>query len=71
MVDAVIRFLISVVLIAALVWLCIWVLGAMGIMIPIMVERCLEILAVLVILLVAWRTFGGYLGGPWIPPPRA
>jgi hypothetical protein len=65
-----IRFLIAVVLIAACYWLAIWVLGSMGIILPHMVEVCIMVLAVLLIILVAWRAFGGLLGGFTLWPPR-
>lgn len=71
MVDALIRFLIAIVIVAACYFLTIWVLGIVGIVIPIMVERCLGALAVLIVILYAWRTFGGSLtAGPWFGPPR-
>ena len=65
MVDTIFRFLITIVLIALLFFLCIWVFGAIGIMIPPMVEKMLYVLAVLVVLLIAWRFFGGFLGASW------
>ena len=65
MVERVIKFLITVVVICMLGWLCIWVLGEMGIMIPAMIIHGMIVLAVLIILLIAWRFFGGYLGTGW------
>ncbi|HUD11674.1 MAG TPA: hypothetical protein VMS08_04655 [Candidatus Saccharimonadia bacterium] len=74
MVESLFRFLITLVLLALLFFLTIWVLGELGIIIPAMVMVCLKILAVLIVLLIAWRFFGGYLGswgGNWFGPgPR-
>jgi hypothetical protein len=73
MVETIFRFLITIVVIALLFFLCIWVFGTIGIMIPPMVEKMLYVLAVLIVLLIAWRFFGGYLGGfgGWFGPgPR-
>jgi len=71
MVEAVFRFLITIVLLALLFFLGIWVLGEIGIMIPAMVLHLLYVLAVLIVLLIAWRFFGGYIGGfgGWFGPP--
>jgi amino acid transporter len=65
-----IRFLIAIVLIAACYFLGVWVLEQLGIVIPHMVLVCLGIIAVLVIILIAWRMFGGLLGGFTLFPPR-
>ena len=70
MIDSFIRFLILLVIIAACYFLGIWVLGEMGIAIPHMVLVCIEVLAVLVIVLIAWRWFGGYVSGYSLWPPR-
>ena len=70
MVEMIFRFLITIVIIALLFFLCIWVFGAIGIMIPPMIEKMLYVLAVLIILLIAWRYFGGYISGNWWGPPR-
>ena len=59
MVEALFRFLITLVLLALFFFLAIWVLGELGIIIPAMVMVCLKVLAVLIVLLVAWRFFGG------------
>ena len=64
MVTAIFRFLITLVVIALLFFLCVWVFAQLGIIIPAMVMKCLYILAVLIVLLMAWQFFGGYIG-PW------
>ena len=65
-----IRFLIALVLIVACYFIAIWVLGELGIVIPAMVLLCLKIIAVLIVILFAWRVFGGLLGGFTLWPPR-
>jgi hypothetical protein len=74
MVTQIFRFLITLVVIALMFFLIVWVLGELGIVIPAMVMVCLKILAVLIVLLIAWQFFGGYLtgwGGGWFGPgPR-
>ena len=70
MFEAFIRFLIAVVLVVACYYLAVWVIGMMGIAIPHMVEVCIFVIAVLVVILLAWRTFGGLLGGITLFPPK-
>lgn len=59
MVEKVIRFLITLAVIVGLVWLCFWVFGMLGIAIPGMIRNVIWVIAVLLILLFAWRTFRG------------
>ena len=65
-----IRFLIAIVLIAACYFILIWVLGELGIAIPAMVLVCLKIVAVLIVILLAWRVFGSLLSGFTLWPPK-
>ena len=70
MVEAVIRCLIAIVAVALLFFLCIWVLGEIGIVIPVMVLRCLYVLAVLVVILILYRMLvGPYWSTWWGPRP--
>lgn len=67
MFEAFIRFLITILLIALCVFLLIWVLGIIGIHIPGMVMNIIYAIAVLVVILIAYRFFSPYLSG-WFPP---
>ncbi len=58
MVESVILLLIYIAVIVGLVWLVIWVLDYLGIGIPEPIKRVLWVIAVLVVLLLLWRTFG-------------
>jgi len=58
MVESVILLLIYICLVAAVVWLVIWVLGQIGIPLPDMVVKIMWVIAVLVILLLLWRMLG-------------
>lgn len=69
MVTRVLQFLVAVVLIAILVYLTLWVLAIVGIRIPSQIEALLWVLALLLVLLYAWRLFGGYVGNPFRPLP--
>jgi hypothetical protein len=68
MVEAVIRCLITIVVIALLFFLCVWVLGEIGIALPIMVVHCLYVLAALIIILVLYRMLIGPYWGTWWGP---
>ena len=59
MVEQVILLLIYIAVVVGLVWLVIWVLEYLGIAIPEMIKRVIWVIAVLVVLLLLWRTFGG------------
>lgn len=69
MVEAFFRFLIAILLIALCVFLLLYVLGVVGIHIPPMVVNIIYALALVFILLLAWRFFGGYVSNPFNPPP--
>lgn len=62
MVEAVIRFLITVCLIALCVFLCLWVFSQVGIVIPAMVVRIIWIVAALVAILFLVRLLRPYWG---------
>lgn len=70
MVERIFRFLIAIVLAAILFWIVVWVAGAVGFVFPPHVFQLLVVLFVLIILLYAWRLFGG-MGNPFkpLPPP--
>jgi hypothetical protein len=59
MVEQVILLLIYIAVVVGLVWLVIWVLEYLGIAIPEMIKRVIWVIAVLVVLLLLWRAFGG------------
>lgn len=65
MVEAVIRCLITICLVALCCFLVIWVLGELGIAIPIMVMRILYVIAVLICILVLYRMIIGPYWGRW------
>lgn len=62
MLEAVIRFLITMCLIALCVFLVIWVLGAIGIVLPAMVVKIIWIIAALVAVLFLVRLLRPYWG---------
>jgi hypothetical protein len=62
MLEAVIRFLITMCLIALCVFLVIWVLGAIGIVLPAMVIKIIWIIAALVAVLFLVRLLKPYWG---------
>lgn len=62
MLEAVIRFLITICLIALCVFLVIWVLGAIGIVLPPMVVKIIWIIAALVAVLFLVRLLRPYWG---------
>jgi hypothetical protein len=62
MLEAVIRFLITMCLIALCVFLVIWVLGALGIVLPAMVIKIIWIIAALVAVLFLVRLLKPYWG---------
>jgi hypothetical protein len=61
MVESVLLLLIYICLVVGVVWLVIWVLEQIGLAIPPPVQKVLWVIAVLVVLLLLWRTFGGAL----------
>ncbi len=68
MFAAFIRFLITILLIALCVVLLIWVLGIVGIHFPPMVINIVYAIAVLVVLLMAYKFFSPYWGD-WFRSP--
>jgi hypothetical protein len=62
MLESVIRFLITMCLIALCVFLVIWVLGAIGIVLPAMVVKIIWIIAALVAVLFLVRLLKPYWG---------
>ena len=68
-IEAVIRGLIYLCAIALAFFLCIWVLGQLGIALPAMVITILKIIFVLVAILVLLRIFWPVIGSfQWFPP---
>lgn len=68
MVERVIYALIYICGIALCYFLIVWVLGAIGLHLPVMVLNILMVVLVLVAILVLWRLFAG-AGIPWWPRP--
>lgn len=66
MVERVIYALIYICGIALCYFLIIWVLGAIGLVLPHMVLNILLVVLVLVAILILWRLFAG-AGIPWWP----
>ncbi len=58
MVESVITLLIYIAIIVGLVFLIIWVLDYLGVGIPEPIKRVIYVIAILLILLLLWRTFG-------------
>lgn len=78
MIEALFRFLITLVCLAIVVALSLWVLAEVGIIIPVMVLHLFYVLAALIVLLILWRMLiAPYAGagwwtnwwGPRAPPP--
>lgn len=63
MVGSVIRALIYLCCIALMFYLCIWVLGELGIILPAMVLHILMVMFVLVAILILWQLFSPWLVG--------
>lgn len=68
--EAIIRALIYICFIALGYYLILWVLAAIGIMIPHMVVVVLGVILVLVAILVMFRLFAPWIGGWSLFPPR-
>jgi len=71
MFGQVIRALIYLCFVVLAYYLILWVLGALGINLPIMVERIFGVILVLVAILVLYQLFSPYWGGFnwWGRPP--
>lgn len=69
--EAIIRALIYICFIALAYFLCIWVLGAIGLMIPHQVAIILGVILVLIAILILARLFYPFFSGyAWFPPRR-
>jgi hypothetical protein len=68
--ERIIRALIYIAFIALAYYLIIWVLGAIGLTLPLMVERILGVILVLVAILVLFRLFSDAVTWDRIFPPR-
>jgi len=68
MIEAVIRALIAICVVALAVFLIIWVLGALGLALPAMVVKILYIIAALIAVLILWRILSPVIGGGQIVP---
>lgn len=62
LVESIIWLLIYLVLILGLAWLVLWVLAEMGVPVPPMVAKMIWVIAVLLVLLVLWRTLSPLMG---------
>lgn len=63
MFGQVIRALIYICCMALLYYICIWVLGALGFALPLMVMRIIGVIFVLVCILILYQLFWPFLGG--------
>ena len=69
-VEAVIRALLYLCCIALAFFLCVWVLGVLGVALPYMVINILKVMFVLIAILVLFRLFWPILGSyRWFPGP--
>ena len=69
MVEAVIRALIAIGILALCVVLIVWALGEFGIVIPAMVQHIILVIIILIAILILARMFWPFLGGAsWFPP---
>jgi hypothetical protein len=69
--EAIIRALIYLCCIALAFFLCIWVLGQLGVALPAMVITILKVIFVLVAILILVRLFWPALSGTnWFPPKQ-
>ena len=67
-VEALIRALIYLCCIALAFYLCIWVLGELGIILPMMVITILKVIFVLIAILILIRLFAPFVSGfTWFP----
>lgn len=68
--EAVIRALLYICGAALLFYLVVWALGAIGFALPVMVERILVVMFVLVVILVLGRLFYPWVSSVKLFPPR-
>lgn len=66
MIEAVIRFLIGLCVLVAAVWLVLWVLGSIGVALPLVIVRIIWIIVALIALLMLFRLLRPYSGN-WLP----
>lgn len=67
-VEAFIRALIWICLVALLAVLCLWVLSAIGVHLPAMAINILYVIFGLVVILILFRLFAPWISG-WLTPP--
>ena len=68
--EALAKALIYICFIALAFFLCLWVLGELGLMLPVMVITILKVIFVLVAILILARLFSPFLSGyTWFPGP--
>ena len=71
MFEALVRALIYICFIALAFFLCIWVLGQIGLMLPMIVITILKVIFVLVAILILYRLFAPVISGyAWFPPRK-
>lgn len=66
--ERIIRALIYIAFIVLAFYLILWVLAALGLAVPLMVERVLGVILVLVAILILVRLFADVTWGGWFPP---
>jgi hypothetical protein len=68
-IEAVIRALIYLCIVALVFFLCVWVLASLGVALPYMVVNILKVIFVLVAILILIRLFWPLVAGvAWFPP---
>jgi hypothetical protein len=71
MFEALVRALIYLCCVALAFFLCVWVLGELGVILPYMVINILKVIFVLVAILILARLFGPMISGyNWFPPRK-
>ena len=68
--EAIIRALIYLCVVALAFFLCVWVLGQLGVALPYMVINILKVIFVLIAILILVRLFYPVLSGTTLFPPR-
>jgi hypothetical protein len=66
--EAIVKALIMLCFIMLAYFLIFWVLGSIGIAIPIMVQHIILVIIILIAILILARMFYPFVAGPWFPP---
>ncbi len=66
--EAVVKALIFICLVVLAYYLIFWVLGTIGLAVPIMVQHIVLVIIILIAVLILARLFWPFLSQPWFPP---